>query len=206
VRDVIHRSPRDAARPVLYAPAAQETFALSPATILVRSAIPPTALAGSVREAIAGLDSDIALFDVKTFDQQVAETIWAERLLARAAGGFGIAALVLAGLGLFGALSQRVTRGAREIAVRIAVGAEPRALRFSIVRESLWLCAAGAIAGLPIAFAASRSVRTLLYGTAPGDWRAMAAAAILLFTMAGIAAYLPALRASRIDPMRVLRE
>jgi ABC-type antimicrobial peptide transport system permease subunit len=206
VRDVIHRSPRDPARPVLYAPAAQETFALSPASILVRSSTTPAKLLGSVRQAAATLDPDIALFDVKTFEQQVGETIWAERLLAHAAGGFGVAALVLAGLGLFGALSQRVTRGAREIAVRIAIGAEPRALRLAVVRESLWLCAAGMMAGVPLAFAASRAVRTLLYGTEPGDWRALLAAAAVLFVTAALAAYVPARRASRTDPMQVLRE
>ena len=205
VRDVIHRTPRDHARPVLYAPAAQETFALSPASLVVRSALPPLRLVPAVRQAVSQIDPNLALFDVKTFEHQIQETIWAERLLSHVASGFGLTALTLAGLGLFGTLSHAVTRRAREIAVRIAIGANPRAIRNSVVGDGVLLCGAGALIGLPIAFAASRYLTGLLYGIEPGDWRPVAVAGLLLAGMALLAAYLPARRASRVDPMPVLR-
>jgi hypothetical protein len=140
VRDVIHRSPRDEPRPVLYAPAAQ-----------------------------------------------------------------AITTLVLAGLGLFGTLSQTVARRTREIGIRMALGAEGRTIRRGVVRESLVLCTLGAFCGAPFAIVASRSLTQLLYGVAPGDWRALLAAAAMLGMTATLAAYLPAHRASRVDPMQVLR-
>jgi putative ABC transport system permease protein len=205
VRDVIHRNPRDEPRPVLYAPAAQETFALSPATIVVRSRLSPTQIVDTVAETVSHSAADLALFDVKTFEQQIEETIWAERLLARVAGGFGITTLVLAGLGLFGTLSQTVARRAREIGIRMALGADAQTIRRGVVRESLLLCTLGALCGAPFAVAASRSLTQLLYGVAPGDWRALLAAATMLAITAALAAYLPARRASRVDPMQVLR-
>jgi ABC-type lipoprotein release transport system permease subunit len=205
VRDVIHRSPRDQARPVLYAPVAQATIFLSPATVIVRSSVAPIRLVDTVRQTISRMDPNLALFDIKTFEQQVGETIWAERLLARAATGFGLTALVLAGLGIFGTLSHGVTRRAKEIGVRMAIGADARTIRRSVVRESLLLCAAGAVAGVPLALAGTRYLTSVLYGVQPGDWRALLGAITMLTLMAVIAAYLPARRASQIDPMHLLR-
>jgi predicted permease len=205
VRDVIHRSPRDQARPVLYAPVAQATIFLSPATVVVRSSVAPMRLVDTVRQTISRTDPNLALFDIKTFEQQVGETIWAERLLARAATGFSLTALVLAGLGIFGTLSHGVTRRAKEIGVRMAIGADARTIRRSVVRESLLLCAAGAVAGVPLALAGTRYLTSVLYGVQPGDWRALLGAITMLTLMAAVAAYLPARRASQIDPMRVLR-
>ena len=205
VRDVIHRSPRDEPRPVLYAPAAQETFALSPATIVVRSRLLPMQIVDTVKQTVSQSASDLALFDIKTFEQQIDEAIWAERLLARVAGGFGIMTLVLAGLGLFGTLSQTVARRTREIGIRMALGADVRTIRRGVVRESLLLCALGAFCGAPFAVAGSRYLTQLLYGVAPGDWRALLIAAAMLGMTAALAAYLPARRASRVDPMQVLR-
>jgi putative ABC transport system permease protein len=205
VRDVIHRSPRDEPRPVLYAPAAQETFALSPATIVVRSRLPPMQMVDTVTRTVSQTAPDLALFDIETFEHQIEEAIWAERLLARVAGGFGITTLVLAGLGLFGTLSQTVARRTREIGIRMALGADVRTIRRGVVRESLVLCTLGAFCGAPFAIVASRSLTRLLYGVAPGDWRALLVAATMLGMTAALAAYLPARRASRVDPMQVLR-
>lgn len=205
VRDVIHRSPRDQPRAVLYAPVAQATIFVSPATVIVRSGVAPVHLADTVRQTIARIEPNLALFDVKTFEQQVSETIWAEQLLARVATGFGLTALVLAGLGIFGTLSHRVTRRAREIGVRMAIGADARTIRRSVIRESLLLCAAGAVAGVPLALAGTRYLTSVLYGVQPGDWRALLGAVTMLTLMAAVAAYLPARRASQIDPIRVLR-
>jgi putative ABC transport system permease protein len=205
VRDVIHRSPRDEPRPVLYAPAAQESFALSPATIVVRSRLSPMHIVDTVTQTVSQTAPDLALFDIKTFEQQIEEAIWAERLLARVAGGFGITTLVLAGLGLFGTLSQTVARRTREIGIRMALGADMRTIRRGVVGESLLLCTLGALCGAPFAVAGSRYLTQLLFGVAPGDWRALLIAAAMLGMTAALAAYLPARRASRVDPMQVLR-
>jgi putative ABC transport system permease protein len=112
---------------------------------------------------------------------------------------------VLAGLGIFGTLSHGVVRRTKEIGVRIAIGADARAIRRAVVRESLVLSAAGGVAGVPLAIAGSRYLTSVLDGVQPGDWRSLAAAVAMLMVMAAAAAYLPARRASRIDPMRVLR-
>lgn len=109
------------------------------------------------------------------------------------------------GLGLFGTLSQAVTRRAKEIAVRIAVGADAGRIRWGVVRDGLLLYAAGALAGVPLAVAATRYFRSLLFGIDPVDWRVPVVVGLLLGTTAALAAYLPARRASRVDPMQVLR-
>ncbi|MGH9370707.1 MAG: ABC transporter permease, partial [Vicinamibacterales bacterium] len=205
VRDVIHRNPRDEARPVLYAPIAQETFALSPAAVVARSRVAARQLEAAVRAAVAETDKNLALFDVKTFEQQIDETIWAERLLARVSTGFGVTALLLVGLGLFGTLSQAVTRRAKEIALRIAVGADAGRIQRGIVSDGLVLYAAGALVGVPLAVAATRYFRSLLFGIEPVDWRVPVVVGLLLGTTAALAAYLPARRASKVDPMQVLR-
>jgi ABC-type antimicrobial peptide transport system permease subunit len=112
---------------------------------------------------------------------------------------------VLAGLGLFGTLSQTVARRTREIGIRMALGADMRTIRRGVVGESLLLCTLGALCGAPFAVAGSRYLTQLLYGVAPGDWRALLIAAAMLGMTAALAAYLPARRASRVDPMQVLR-
>jgi hypothetical protein len=191
VRDVIHRTPRDEPRPVLYAPAAQETFALSPATIVVRSRLPPMQIVDTVSQIVSRTVSDLALFDVKTLEQQIEEAIWAERLLARVAVAFGITTLLLAGLGLFGTLSQTVTRRAKEIGIRMALGADARTIRRTVVRESLLLCTLGAFCGAPLAVACSRYLTALLYGVAPGDRRALLVAATILGATAALVPIYP---------------
>ena len=204
VQDVKHRSPRDAPRPVLDAPAAQETFFLSPATVVVRARSTPARLIDPVRQTVAENDPDLAVFDAKPLAQQVAETIWAERLLARIGGIFGAMALLLAGIGVFGTLSYTVARRTREIGIRIAIGADTRQVRRSVVMSALLLCLFGLLLGIPGAIAAVRYAGSLLYGVGPSDWKTFAAAAALLTATAAVSAYAPARRASRVDPLEVL--
>jgi ABC-type antimicrobial peptide transport system permease subunit len=118
---------------------------------------------------------------------------------------FGTAALGLACLGLFGTISYAVRRRTTELGIRVALGADRGAVQWLIVREALLLVLIGGAVGLPLAFLAARAVSSLLYGTAPSDPVAYGTAVAILVAVAGIAAYMPARRASRLDPMVALR-
>jgi ABC-type antimicrobial peptide transport system permease subunit len=126
-------------------------------------------------------------------------------MIANLTSAFGLVALMLACLGLYGTISYGVARRTTELGVRIALGANRGTVAWLVVREAVTLVAIGAALGLPLAFAASRSVASLLYGVNPMDPASYSLATILLVFVAGVAAYLPAHRASRIDPMVALR-
>ncbi len=119
---------------------------------------------------------------------------------------FSVVALLLACLGLYGTISYGVTRRVTELGVRMALGAARADVLWLVIREASILVLAGALVGLPLAYAASRSVGSLLYAVPPLDLASYALAATALFTVAGLAAFVPAHRASRIDPMVALRK
>jgi ABC-type antimicrobial peptide transport system permease subunit len=128
-----------------------------------------------------------------------------EQLLARLTTGFGGVALFLACLGLYGTISYAVTRRTAELGVRIALGASRGAVEWLILREALTLVLIGLLVGLPLAFFVSRTMAILFYGIAPSDLAAHGAAVATLIVIAAVAAYLPARRASRVDPILALR-
>jgi len=128
-----------------------------------------------------------------------------ERLLARLTMGFSTVALFLACLGLYGTISYAVTRRTAELGVRIALGASRGAVQWLILREALTLVLIGLLVGLPSAFVVSRTMATLFYGIPPSDLAAHGAAVGTLVVVAALAAYLPARRASRVDPILALR-
>jgi ABC-type antimicrobial peptide transport system permease subunit len=128
-----------------------------------------------------------------------------ERLLATLSGFFGVLALVLASIGLYGILSYNVASRTNEIGIRMALGAGARNVRWLILREALWLVIAGLAVGLPMIFAVTRLASTLLFGLTPTDPVSLLLAALLLLAVALVAAYLPSRRATRVDPMVALR-
>jgi predicted permease len=171
----------------------------------IRTTGAPAAAADSIRQAVAEVEPALLLFDVVPLDQRLNRGLTNDRLIANLTSTFGVVALMLACLGLYGTISYGVARRVSELGVRMALGADRRNVLLLVIRESLALVIAGAIVGLPLAVAAGHSIASLLHGVEPVDPIAFAQATVLLLLVSGFAAYFPAYRASRIDPMVALR-
>jgi predicted permease len=174
-------------------------------TFAVRAVNDPLGIAASVREAMRRIDDTLPLVNVRTQEEQIRRSLAQERLFANLALLLGAVTLALSGIGLYGLLAYAVTRRTPEIGVRIALGAERRQVRWMILKQSLVLMAAGLAIGIPGSMATASWVQSLLFGLSPNDPRAIAAAAGVLLVVAFAAAYFPARRASRIDPLSALR-
>jgi ABC-type antimicrobial peptide transport system permease subunit len=151
------------------------------------------------------VDKDLPLSNIKTQQQEVDETQEVERAFAAVCGFFGLLALVLASIGLYGIMSYGVTRRTNEIGIRMALGASGVNVVRMVMRESLVLVSLGVGIGLAGALAGARLMTGFLYGMQPHDPSTIFAAVALMLGVAGFAAYLPARRASRVDPMAALR-
>jgi len=174
-------------------------------TFTVRSAVPPLSLVSAVRKAVDGVDRDLPLEDVTTQVQLFKRSISGERLFALLCGGLALLALVLSCIGLYGLMAYNVARRTGEMGIRMALGARPRDVAWIILREALKLAAIGIIIGLPVALALVRVIRGIFYGIEPHDPFTMIGAAVIMVTVAALAACIPAHRAARIDPMEALR-
>jgi ABC-type antimicrobial peptide transport system permease subunit len=147
----------------------------------------------------------LALSEVKTQNQQIDEALVQEKLIARLASFFGGLALALAAIGLYGTLAYTVGRRTSEIGIRVALGASGKQILKMVLREAFALVLIGVLLGLPMALAAGRLVASQLYGLKTSDPLTLSAAIGLLVAVASLAAYLPARRASKVDPMVALR-
>jgi len=206
VRDSRNRSLRDEIEPRFYIPAAQPTDdAPRFITFVVRTAAEPTSVLAAVRHAILSEDRNLPLTATGTLTELVDRQIVQDRLLARLSMAFGAVALLLAAIGLYGVLSYGVARRTNEIGIRKALGAQDSAVIGMILRETGLLLFVGVVAGIVLSAAAMRLITSRLYGLAPTDPLAMGAAITMLAGVALIAAWLPAYRASRVDPLVALR-
>jgi ABC-type antimicrobial peptide transport system permease subunit len=142
---------------------------------------------------------------VLTLTDRVNETLVRERLMLRLAIGFGMVAMLLASVGLYGTLAHAVARRTREIGVRVALGAEPGRMVAMVLREAMILTAIGLVIGLPLAIGVGNALRAFLFDVPPRDPVTLAASCLVLTVVALVAAYVPARRASRIDPSAALR-
>lgn len=165
----------------------------------------PAGLIGFVRREVSALDKELPLIEVKTLAAQVEESIVQERLIALLSTFFGALAVLLACIGLYGIMAYAVVRRTAEIGVRIALGARPGDVLWMVLRQTLPLVLLGIAAGLAVALAGTRLVSSQLFGVAPNDGFTIATATIVLIVVAACAAYVPARRASRFDPMVALR-
>jgi len=194
----------DRARPMMWVPLAQAPYRITSVALRVA----PGMAAGVARQASAALTSthpDLMVRRVTTLSAQVGQTTARERLLLGLAAGFGGLALLLAAVGLYGTLAYAVTRRTREIGVRLALGAHPRAV-VRLVLGAAWALVAGAFAvGVPLALAAGYAVRAFLFGVAPQDPVTLLGACAVLALAATLAACVPARRAAGVDPMTALR-
>jgi predicted permease len=175
----------------------------------LRTAADPHALIPDVRRALASLDRNVPVFDMKTQTEQIDELLLQERLFAKLSSFFGLLALALACVGLYGILSYAVARRTAELGIRMALGAQRRDIVGMILREMLLIVTASLAVGIPAALAtarlASSLISDLLYGLKAGDATSVVMAATALLLVAAIAGFLPAQRASRIDPMAAVR-
>jgi predicted permease len=165
----------------------------------------PAALTNAVRNALRESEPRLAVGTIETLDSRIARSIGVERLLGWLTTAFGAAALGLACLGLYGTISYAVRRRTAELGIRIALGADGLAVQWLIVREALLLVLVGGAVGLLFAFLAARAVGGLLYATAPSDPVSYGTATGVLVVVSAFAAYIPAWRASRVDPLAALR-
>lgn len=204
VDDALYAGPRQGFRPVAYFSYLQANYPID-AVFYIRTATDPGALLPNLRNIVARHDASLPVENLKTLQDQLADTLSTERLVAFLSTLFGALAAVIAALGIHGVLAYQVMQRSREIGLRMALGARPGPVVWMVVREALLLTSAGAAVGLPAAFAASHVLSSQFFGIQPGEWWVFAAAAMVMLAVAGIAAFAPVRRAVGTDPLAVLR-
>ncbi len=200
VRDTKYSDLRREINPLMYEP--QTGFG---ASFEVRTAGDPQALVPVIRAAVAQINPNLPLRDVTTESQQIDRLLFQERLVARFSSFFGLLALALACIGLYGLLAYEVTRRTREIGIRIALGAQAKDVLRSVVQQGLVLAFAGAVAGIGVALGVTRYLKSMLYDVHANDPFTIVAVAALLIFVALAACFIPARRATNVDPMVALR-
>jgi predicted permease len=203
VKDVKYNNLDEPTQPGDYLPYAQNERFLN--DFEVRYSGDPAAMVAAIRQAIHDVDFTLPISDVTTLDEQVARSVSNQRLMARLSSFFGVLAVLLSCIGISGLMSYVVSRRTNEIGVRMALGAEPLHVLWLVMRESLWLVAVGTAIGVPVALASQRLVASMLFGLQPNDPVTLLGGVVALLLVAAVAGYLPARRASQIDPMISLR-
>jgi predicted permease len=188
----------------MYIPARQ-CDDLAGAYLVVRSSLPPAQIAGTVRAALAGIAPNLARNDFRTLQQIVDRSVSPRRFTVVLLGGFALFALVLASLGIYALISYSVHQRTQEIGIRMALGASARDVQAGILGSTLRLATFGVVIGAAVSWLLARGAAALLFGVTPRDPGTFAAMAAALVAVALVAGYLPARRASRIDPMVALR-
>ena len=204
VGDTKHSAVRDPVRRTVYR-AMLQSPQLNYVTYFIRTWQTPQAAQADVREAIQRLDSKLALYDLQTMEQQVDDSLSNERLIAFLSASFGVLAVLLAAIGLYGVLAYSTAQRTHEIGIRMALGAERGTVMRLVLADVLWLAGVSIVITLPIAMLASRAVRSQLFNVSPADPLVMGCGVVLVSLVAAIAASIPAYRAARIEPMQALR-
>jgi putative ABC transport system permease protein len=181
-------------------------FAYPDTMVMVKARGAAEALVPALRAAVASVDAAVPIYDVMSLDDRVSAALARPRFNAALAGAFAASALLLAAIGVYGVLSYSVSARMREIGVRVALGADARRVIALVVGDGMRLAIAGAAIGVAGAIAVTRLMQGLLAGVAPTDPRILSAGAIVMLAVAAIAAWLPARRASAVDPIVVLRQ
>jgi putative ABC transport system permease protein len=175
------------------------------ATLVARTTGDPKDLIPAIREAAAAIDKDLTLFAVKTMTDQMEGTLWQQRTAAGLIGVFGILALGLSAIGIYGVIAHSVAQRTREIGIRMALGADAQGVRRMILRQGLLLALKGVLVGLASAFALTRLMSSLLYGVSATDTVTYVISSVVLVGVALGACFVPARRATKVDPMIALR-
>ncbi len=204
VKDSKYESVREAAPPTVFVPAAQVPEGAAAEEFVIRTSIPPSMIITAVQRTIGELNADVPL-EFHTLADQVDDDLVQERLLATLSGFFGGLALLLATIGMYGVLSYFVTHRQAEFGIRMALGAQPGSILRLVMRDVFMLIGWGLAAGLAAAFASVTILQSMLFGLEPRDSVTMVSAAALLAGTALLAGYMPARRATRVDPLVALR-
>ena len=202
-KDVMYNALREPPPATMYVPYVQSL--IGPMAFVIRTSTDPSTLMGSVREAVRQVDSNVPLMDMSTQTDQIERRFAQERVFAKAYALFGGLAVLVASIGLFGLMSYNVTRRTTEIGIRMALGAQRQRVLQMVMRESLMLVGIGVVIGVSAALGSGRFVASLLFGLTPTDVTTSALAVAVMLAVSAFAGYLPARRASRLDPMIALR-
>ena len=204
VRDGKASNLKETPRRMVYRPYAQDT-GVGDMTYYVRTAAEPGALGTRLRKIVATADSNLPVTEMKTLRVQIAESLFVERMVASLSAAFGFLATLLAALGLYGVMSYAVSLRTREIGIRMALGAERKAVLGLVLKEVALLAGIGVALGLPGGYGLGRLIESQLFGLTARDPLTFAVATLALVASAFLAGYLPASRAARVDPMVALR-
>jgi predicted permease len=202
--DTRYASLRDQPPPQFFMPYVQQK-GVDGMTYQLRTRLAPGVLLTSLRQAVQSVDRDLPMVDVRTQREQIDATMQIERAFAALTAGFGVLALALACVGIYGIMAYSVANRRNEIGIRLALGAQPGQVRGMILRESTWLAVAGIVVGVAAAMLLTRLVKSMLYGIGPYDPITLSAGVLVLLTVALAASWIPARRAAGVEPMEALR-
>jgi putative ABC transport system permease protein len=175
------------------------------ATFYIRTSQDPARIAGAARREVQRQDASLPVTNLVTMEQQINDNIWLDRLVAALSMGFGLLATVLAAIGLYGVLAFMVARRTREIGIRLAVGATEATILRLVLAEVSMVAGTGIVIAIPVSLLLTRYLKSQLFGLSATDPLTFVAAAVFLALVGLIAAYFPARRALRVDPVRALR-
>jgi predicted permease len=204
VKDAKNRDLRESSTPMIYLPLFQFPDE-GLITFEVRTAISPLSVSNAIQRVINATEPRLPVFDIKTLNEQMDDSLVQERLIASLSSLFGVLALLLAAVGLYGLMTYATNRRTGEIGIRMALGATRGQIAGMVLWETLLLVLVGLAIGVPAAAAASHLIRSELYGLRADDPLTILIASLIMAGIAAFAAYLPARRASRVDPMVALR-
>jgi len=172
---------------------------------MIRTRLASARLVASFRDVVQKQDRDLPIINIRTQQEQIDATMQQERMFAALTTGFGVLALALACVGIYGIMAYSVANRTNEIGIRLALGAQPGQVRRMILRESGWLASAGVVVGVAAALALTRLVKSMLYGVQPWAPATLVAGGLLLLAVALAASWIPARRAAGVQPMDALR-
>jgi predicted permease len=204
VRDTRYFDVRGTVEPMIYSPLYREASG-GGGTLCVRAIGAPRSLVNTIRRLVMEIDSAVSVTEAKTMEDNLNRNLVQERFVATMGGFFGLVALLLAAIGLYGVTSEAVARRTREIGIRMALGAKGSRVLGMVLRDAMAMVLIGAIIGIPTILGLTRYVESLLFGVKAQDPATLVSAALLLLAVTVLAAFLPALRATRVQPMQALR-
>jgi predicted permease len=204
-RDMRYSNLRDDPPPQFFLPFAQQKEVGGSLTYMIKTRVDPQSIVPLLRKAVQQQDPDLPLINVHTQQQQIAAMTQQERIFVAMTSSFGMLALAIAAVGIYGIMAYSVASRTNEIGIRLALGALPRQVLAMVLREAVWLSLAGIAVGLGAALTLARLIKSMLYGLEPADPVSLIAGASLLIAVGIVASWLPARRAARVQPMQALR-
>jgi predicted permease len=205
VADAKYRDLREKTPPRVYAPLFHPMWDQDTAVFEVRTLADPAGMSALLRQAVQATSAALPPIEIRTMSGLVDDSLQTDRFVEVLSEAFGMLAMLLASVGLYGVMAYSVARRSREMGIRLALGAAPNGVLWHILREALALVSAGILVGLPVTMALTQLVRSMVFGLELVDPMALLFAAAVLVAVAALAGLLPAFRASRVDPMVALR-